>query len=364
MLGCLGLQSMLQREWPVNLVRGQERRAIVRAAQCNIVSVVCAVAMSLPAVAGHWWWPAMTMFAIGVLHGLSQQLFLVATVESRSRGNAVKFSIQNLVRSVVSFVVVVAVASVTRAAVLVLLSEALVTGAMALVLFSGAARRARTELGAVYALAVRRLPGVDWVSSITLMVFGVIAFLTINVDRWVAAGRLAPTEFAKYSFAWIILSAAQSAQGLINASVYPMVARRSASAGRDSAYRLCKDVSVGMLVVGLVAAVPSWMVADYAIRRWFPMYGGATPLIIIFSCVAVLRVSDFWSSYLLIDGHERALLLMNSMLLLVCLGVWEMVMVLKRDVGGNALEVAILTACISVSCYAGAVVLARRVRSE
>ena len=46
MLGCLGLQSMLQREWPVHLVRGRERSGPVRAAQCHLVATACCASRS------------------------------------------------------------------------------------------------------------------------------------------------------------------------------------------------------------------------------------------------------------------------------------------------------------------------------
>src|SRR5438105_6307399 len=88
MLGCLGLQSMLQREWPVDLVRQRERAGLVRAAQCQLVALACFVLGLLAAAAGLAP-PGMSprLLAVGLVHGLSQQLFLVATIESRSRGD-------------------------------------------------------------------------------------------------------------------------------------------------------------------------------------------------------------------------------------------------------------------------------------
>ena len=87
MLGCLGLQSVLQRDWPMLLIRGQEYRGLVLAAQSNLVAVGCAlvglcVAASGVSIAGV----KPIVFCIGVLHGLSQQFFSIATIESRSRG--------------------------------------------------------------------------------------------------------------------------------------------------------------------------------------------------------------------------------------------------------------------------------------
>jgi O-antigen/teichoic acid export membrane protein len=192
------------------------------------------------------------------------------------------------------------------------------------------------------------------------MVIGVVAFLTINVDRWVGADRLSRTDFAQYSFAWIVLAAAQSAQNLINASVYPMLARRLAANGRAAAFRICRIVSLSVLTIGLLAAFPAWLLADYILRHWFPAYSNAGGLIMTFFAVALLRVSDFWSSFLLIVGRERALLTLNVTLLLLCVGGWAALMAARGAT--RAIDVAVFTAILASCCYVGAAGLTWRAR--
>src|SRR5690349_14433188 len=52
MLGCLGLQSMLQRDWPVFIVHKRERRGLVLAAQCNLTAMAAAaIAVLIASVA-------------------------------------------------------------------------------------------------------------------------------------------------------------------------------------------------------------------------------------------------------------------------------------------------------------------------
>lgn len=361
MLGCLGLQSMLQREWPVNLVWGQERRGLVRAFQCNLVAAFCAVVALIAAAACRFLIPKVEVIGIGIAHGLSLQLFLVATVESRSRGDPVRYANQNFIRSVISIVVAACTAIATGSAIAILIAEALITTAMALVIFYRAVERSRMTAAIAYGVALRRLRAVDWGSALTLMTIGAVAFLTINVDRWIGADKLSRTDFAQYSFAWIVISAALSAQSLINASIYPMLARRLAANGRAAAFRICTIVSLGVLAVGLLAAVPTWLVAEYIVRHWFPAYSNAEGLIMIFFAVALLRVSDFWSSFLLIVGHERALLTLNVTLLFVCVGGWTGIMA-ARGSGVRSIDVAVFAAILAVCGYVGTVCLTWRAR--
>lgn len=323
MLGCLGLQSMLQREWPVNLIRGQERRAVVRAAQCNLVALGCALVVVVAAlfggaVAGL---PPMLLI-VGVLHGLSQQVFLIATVESRSRGDALRYAWQNMTRAVLCLSLGVLVAVYSGSAEATLLTEAVLSIVLSMTVFRRALAAASIAVKDVYCLAIRRLHRVSWTSAFALAAVGTVSFALLNIDRWVAAVRLDVGAFAGYSFAWIVLMMAQSVQAVINASMYPVLARRFASEGTRGAFRACKALSLFMLILGGICAIPSWYVLDFGIRRWFPTYSSVIGLLPIFLAVAVLRVSDFWSSYLLIIGREAVLLVFNIAAVAVGLVVW------------------------------------------
>ena len=364
MLGCLGLQSMLQREWPVNLVRRQELRALVRAAQCAIVAAACCALGLLAAglglkVAGM----SPALLAVGLLSGLSQQLFLIATVESRSRGEALRFSLQNLLRAVAALGLSVLVAVTTGSALAALAVDALVTIALSAGYFQRSLAHVKWSALAVGVLALRRLRRVQWRSALTLMVVMVVGFALLNADRWVASEVLGTIGFAHYSFAWIVLSIAQSAQVVINASMYPMLARRFAEHGRGVAFRVCLRACVALLVLGAVAAVPLGLLLDFSVRRWYPQFVDATALLPIFLAIAVLRVSDFWSSFLLITGFESRLLRLNVAVAIGGAIVWALIV---RPGTGTALsptEVAGLAAVFTLGAYAAAAGAAWRVRS-
>ncbi len=363
MLGCLGLQSMLQREWPLNLVRRQERRGLVLAAQCNLVALGCSAVGLLVASAGvSLAGIAPGLLAIGILHGLSQQLFLIATVESRSRGDALRFAGQNLVRASSALGLSAMVAVGTGSPLATLASEAFVSLVLSLIFFHRSLGHASLKAKAVYQLAIRRLRRVPWRSAMTLMAIMIVGFGLLNADRWVASDQLGATLFAHYSFAWIVLTIAQSVQSVINASIYPLVARCFAEFGRETAFGLCLRVSAVMLIAGVAVAVPVSYLLDFSIHRWYPQYADAATLLPLFLGIAVLRLSDFWSSFLLIIGFESRLLRLSLAAAATGALAWAL---LVRPWSGQVVtlqDVGLLAALLTVSTYVAAVAVSWHAR--
>lgn len=323
MLACLGLQSLLQRELPVQIVRRREIAGQVLIAQCLLVAFACAaLGLIVAAVGFSVAGLGPQGMALGVLHGLSQQSFLIATVESRSRGEPLRFAMQNLSRSVALLGVGLVVAVATGSAAWVLGAEAVVSFAFTQGTLRGVLGRTSLTISFVYRLAVRRLGHVSWSSALALLAVAVTGFASINADRWVAAELLTPTTFAQYAFGWIILLVAQSVQVVCNASVYPFLARKFANFGGAETFRACARISIALLLLCLIAAVPSFWALDLAIVNWFPTYSESRVLFPIFLCIAILRVSDFWSSFLVIAGLERRLLLINVVVMAFTSSVW------------------------------------------
>jgi O-antigen/teichoic acid export membrane protein len=323
MLACLGLQPLLQRELPVQIIRRREIAGQVLIAQCLLVAAVCAALGLLAAATGFsaaGLDPAS--LALGVLHGLSQQVFLIATVESRSRGEPLRFAKQNLLRSLAVLGAGVWAAVATGSATWVLSAEAFAT----LVLTQGTLhtlwRRTRFRGGAVCRLALRRLGHLSWSSMLALLTVTTTGFVLLNADRWAAAELLASPRFAQYAFAWMLLMVAQSVQVVFNASVFPLLARRFANFGRAGAFRVCARVSFALLLIGILLAAPTMWALDAAIERWFPAYSATRALLPLFLLVAILRVSDFWSSFLIIVGLERRLLLIGVIVGTLVAGSW------------------------------------------
>ena len=341
MLGCLGLQSELQRSMPVSFYAGREREAFILLTQACLVAVGCFFVLGFAGlsplqVAGL----GGAGLTIGLLHGLSQQLFLLSTIESRSRGETLRYSYQLIWRAVFIVLVAVIVGWKTDSAVWTLSAEAVVSTVLAFGILFRSIASARIML--LVRLATCRLARVKWTSALTLMGVTVVAFALINLDRWLAGTIMTARDFAVYAFAWVILTAAQSAQAMVNASVFPALARKYAKSGAASSFKFAGTISLLFLVAGGVLAWPLCSLIDMGVATYFPDYIGATGIVTIFYFAGLLRFSNFFSSFLIVIGRERTLLVMNVSTLIVGVAGWFAVF------GGRGFADLTLLACFTL----------------
>lgn len=354
MLACLGLQPMLHRELPVLLVRGRVLAGMVFIGQSLLVAgISAAVLIALALVVGIGGNTHPILLVVGLLHGLSQQLFLLATIESRSRGDPLRFARQALMRAFCVSLAGTLMAYGSGAGIWTLIAEAVVSFVLAQGLVQGTFRRASVRAGLVYRLAFARLRMLPWRSAIALLLVSSIAFLLLNADRWVAAQSLTTDRFAQYSFAWMLLLAAQALQLVANASIFPLIARRFARLGPYAAYELSAAIGGSTLALGALVGVPVVLISEAAIERFFPVYRPAIELVPLFAAVAVLRVSDFWSTYFVITGQERRLLALNFAAATAGAAVWyAWVRPWQQDFASLGLrDFGLLAACLSVASY-------------
>lgn len=177
MLGCLGIQSVLQRDMPVMFLRQRRRAAVVLLLQALMIACGCAllaIAICVPAFMAAGFSPTLTL--IGILHGLSQQAFLIATVESRSLGDPLRYARQNFWRATTLILGGSAVADGTYSALHVLAIEAVLTLAFASAIVRRACGDIRPTIMALIRLASRRLPGLPWRSALVLLLVSTIGF--------------------------------------------------------------------------------------------------------------------------------------------------------------------------------------------
>lgn len=362
MLGCLGLQSMLQRDMPVMLMRHRARAALVLLLQSLLVALACAAVGVLAggffvSIAGL---PSMAA-SVGIVHGLSQQVFLLVTVESRSRGEPLRYAFQNLWRAACILIASLVIADLTGSAVMVLLAEAVVSIALSQATLGRFIRQTRVSFGGIVAVAARRLGRVRWRTALVLLLVSVVGFLHVNADRWAAAEALAPNRFALYAFAAIVLTVAQSVQSMINASVYPMLSRRCAMAGPRVAFRLAAGLSIAALAGGLLLAIPGLFAAGHVIDRWFPAYTASAGLLTLFFGIAVLRVSDFWTSFLMVSGHEARLLMLDGLVLVAGLSAWMLYLSGHRSQHSDLAVYGMLAVVLALGHYLCSAAMAWRI---
>lgn len=351
MLGSLGLQFLLQRDMPVMLVHGRERAARILLAQSVLATYAAAVLALVVILAAPVQFGAPTRVALlGLLHGLAQQLFLLSCVESRSRGEPLRYAVQMLVRSVILIGVGLGVAAATRSADEVVAAEALVSLALAHEFLWKTVAGARPDMRGILELGVRRLFRIEWPAAFALLLVSLLGFFLMNVDRWAAASRLDLRAFGNYSFAGIVLTIGVSAQALLNASVYPMLARLHAREGQAACFSVAARLSLVLLAGSLVLAVPAHFLGVQALRIWYPKYDLAPSLLPIFLLVAAFRVSDFWSSYMMITGHHNRLLKTNLLAGVAGGAVWLLFSPPWRATG-QVQPWALLAAALTVTGY-------------
>ncbi|MEJ8837047.1 lipopolysaccharide biosynthesis protein [Ramlibacter sp. AN1133] len=362
MLGALGLYPLLQREMPIQLAHGQRRRALLLLAQALLVATGCALvgmlAALLPrAIAGL----SGIAFAVAVLNGLSQQAFLVATTESRSAGEPLRYAWQNFGRAVAIVVASGLVAEWTGSPNLVLGVEAALSLAVSFAIVRRAARRARLPLGLLWRAGAARLGRAPWHTALVFLGISIVASLLTNADRWIGAELLAVDGFAQYAFAGTALVLAQAVQSMVSAAVYPLVARRFATAGLASAFRLAATTSLGLLAAAAAASVPVYFAAAWAIARWYPAYQASTALLPVLLAVCCLRVSDFWSAFLAASRHERLLLALHLAVAIVGCGAW-LAWAARSGLKVDPQAIAWLALVLGTGSYASALIASAWIR--
>lgn len=361
MLGCVGLQSLLQRDMPIMAARGRLRRPLVLMLQALLVACACAVAaLAAPLLNVSAAGLPPPLLAIAIVHGLSQQLFLVVTVESRSVGDPIRYSRQNLVRAVAIVACSAAVAKVTGSPAWALAVEAAITIVLAAAILARMGRANGVSLTALARVAYRRRTRANWSAALVFLAISLVASAVSSVDRWFGASLLSVNEFAQYAFAGVAVLIAQSAQSMINASVYPSLARRYAREGQAAAYSLSARVSLALLGGAALISIPVYFAVVPAVRRWYPAYEGALSILWLVLAVGVVRVSDFWSSFLMICGHERRLLALHVIAGCAVCAVWGVALLARGPVSATLADFAWLALALSLAVHLGAAIAATR----
>lgn len=324
MLGCMGLQSLLQRDLPVMIVRRREKAGGVLLMQSVLVAIATAVAAvsALAISEAPVFGISSRTLSIALIHGLSQQLFTVATVDSRSRSLPVRYANQNFFRAVLLTLIGPIAIGFGNGAVTVLALEAGLTLLVSAWLIFDKFRAISFPFAAAIIVALRCFRSVRWKSAIILLMVGTLSFVAGNLDRWIAAQWLSANSFGIYSFAWTLFIVAQAAQLIINAAAYPIISRVYAVQGTAAAFRISAAVSMSLLVVSALSGLLAYPILEQLIRSFYPSYANSIQLLPLFILASVLRVSDFWSSYLVVTRKESQLLWLTLSTITIILTTW------------------------------------------
>ncbi len=311
MVGSLGLQSAASRDLPVFMARGQARRGLRLLAQTLAVTSAVAAIVLLSVVVQE---PkvfdlSVEELVLGVLHGWAQQMFLVAAFDSRSRLNMMGYARDMAARSLAIALMGALAGWWGWGARGVAVAETLGTLCFFGWVAHAAIGRADSHWRWWVSMRIWRGARLPWRAALVLLAGGAVMFVSLNLDRWVAAEVLPRASFGAYTFAWLTVIAAQSVQGLLNSGLMPLLAHRRATGREAGAFGLTWIISLVLLAAGLISVVPAAWILDEIVKRWMPQFMAATPLFAPLLLAAVFRVSDFWSSLLVVTGKEGAILI-------------------------------------------------------
>lgn len=309
MVGSLGLQSVVSRDLPALFARGRVRRGLwLLARTAALTTLVAAVSLTAILLGLRVFDLSSEELALGLVHGWSQQIFLLAAFESRSRLDMTRYARGMVLRSTAVAVAGAAAAGFGTGAAGIALVEMLLTLLFFALTSHRAMRFANLSWAWFIGAASRRAAPMPWTRAMLLMAGTIVLFVSLNVDRWVAADLLTKPEFGQYAFAWLALVVAQSIQGLLNSSLLPLLAQRRAHGQQASAYRLTRLLTLSLLLAGAVALAPMLWGLNQLVRSWMPQYAAALPLLLPLLLAGLFRMADFWSSLLIVIGRESTLL--------------------------------------------------------
>lgn len=307
--GSLGFQLLAQRDVPAVYAIGRYRKGIIILGRAGIVTSAVAIITCLIPMFGlsPLSVPAFP-FLLAIIHGWSQQLFMLIVIDSRSRLEMIRYSWQILARTILSSGAAIIVALMGGGALSIVAAEMLTTFLMTARMLDHLLHATRLSISTFAALSKNSFNKKEWHVSAVLLGGGILSFLTISADRWLAADRLSSEEFGLYSFAWIPMLMALSVQALLNAGFFPLLARRRVVKSDANVLHLTAIASGGLLLFSLFIAFVSNIIAAWAIPKWYPQYANTLFLFPPLLLAAAFRVSDFWSSYLIIMNRHIILL--------------------------------------------------------
>lgn len=364
MLSCLGFYLLLQRDLPMLIATGRDRRGLVILNQTLLLAMACFLAL-LPLSFAGIFSVSPEFFVVSLLNGLAQQVFLVVTLQSRSQGRAMRFACDNLLRALGIIVAISMSAWLTGAASSMILAEALVTLAMSLWIYIDICRDVAARFSVMWVASIKSLRCVRWSNPLSLLAVSAAAFLMLNGDRWTAASLLNHRDFAMYSFAGVVLVLAQSLQSVINVSVFPNLARTYAVVGKKNSAFKAIQFSIVALIVFIFLSVVAYFPVGYATKVFFPRYEEIQEFLALFLVLASFRMSDFLTSYLIIAGRERRLLIINIFAIIFPALLWSVYFDFDFS-GVSAISIALLALVVSVinflGCFFSVIIFLRSAR--
>jgi hypothetical protein len=330
MLACFGLQALMQREVPLNISKGRECANLILLTQGILLTLFSATALVIASLFLNLnSLLSMQNIIFGLIHGAAQQVFLITSIDSRSRGNLVQFSCISLARAAAIFSIAYLLASLAYSPTMIIFLEAIITLLVSLQQTQKIFSAANFRLTLILKISVIRLAKLPWKAATLLLIFSLVTFFILNTDRWIAIYNLNVLDFAAYSFILILFSIAASFQYILSVFFYPYVIKKSLISSPARIRKICTAMSLTFFVSGALFSIPIYYFLKFSIENFYPQYNGISHVVYIALMSCVLRISDFWSTYCLALGQEKKLIQFNLIFYACFLFFWYLLVINK-----------------------------------
>lgn len=364
MLAGFGSYIELQRQLPIMYRAGKVAAPVglmLNALAMNVILLaLAAIALGLYAVfdrpKGEFNY--LFLFLIGALNGYFQQAFLILSAESKSKLEMVRYAVQNMVRSCIVVIAGTIAAGVFRNADAILIAELASTGAIVLTILYRQLAEAGVKTSRLLPLTMAGIRRNKISALFVLSLLSLVASLSISVDRWIGAKVLNVAAFGQYSFALTVMLCALYLQSIINASAFSIFSVKFADAGAKACFAMVVKFSFCLLGVSLFASAIVHPLLVVLIPQWFAQYSDISHYLYLVLIAASFRVSEYFSSYLVISMNERASLYSTISSVLIATIVTIGLYVLSLTTDFEKL-MAFFTVALAVSAFVCQLVVSR-----
>jgi O-antigen/teichoic acid export membrane protein len=312
LFGGVGFYQLLQQKLPRLHISKKKKEALILTNQAIVstLSIFIIVVLIIFAFAGKLRYEPLFLL-ISAFAGLSQQLFLVFTLQSRSANDSLGYSLEILIRNFSVTITIVMLAIFFQSPVLCILTDAILTFVIGFIIFF---KNYNFFSLNYFFLSIKLLKNVEWKKIIYLFMLSAFGFFIANADRWIAGIYFDKQKFGLYSFGFLILTISQSVQAIINVVTFPSISNIYQIYGAKKAFIYTKKIAILAITIAACFLPFFFFLANFMIGRFYPSFFSVKYVIALFMIVSLFKISDFWSSFLIISGKEKILLFIQFVL--------------------------------------------------
>lgn len=296
-----GIQSVLQRDMPILFYNKRNIHANTLLMKSLIVNLFVFSIFTIISLLIFLLSNSHQEIIFGILHGFTQQLFLLLSTESRSKLELNRLSFQNLSRAISVLIINTLIVNLSTSPYILILCESIVSIALSVYIYL---KIYNGRLYKYWLISIKTIQNLPWKSGFLFMLIAIISFSSANLDRWIASIYLSKLDFGIYSFYWNIITIASSLQVIVNTALYPYMSKKYVQFGSLYILKLTLYISIGLASLLFFTSDILIYLLEIIISHFFSLYASNTDIIIIFIFSSIFIFSNYLSSFLFVIGKE------------------------------------------------------------